>query len=166
MPDHPLPVDLLLFDVDNTLRECIVPGQPCPNADDEWRLKSGVAEALAHYADTPMALVSNQGGVAYKFLTADRAWALLWSCLRTVRGGRLLRTDDVYFCPHRPDDGCPCRKPSPYMLLRAIRDQWELRGNCMPRAQCLMVGDMASDQEAAARAEVPFVWAKTFFNQE
>ena len=27
--------------------------------------------------------------------------------------------DDFYYCPHHPDDHCPCRKPEPKMLLRA-----------------------------------------------
>jgi heptosyltransferase-2 len=27
--------------------------------------------------------------------------------------------DDFYYCPHNPDDHCPCRKPEPEMLLRA-----------------------------------------------
>jgi heptosyltransferase-2 len=27
--------------------------------------------------------------------------------------------DDFYYCPHHPDEHCPCRKPEPKMLLRA-----------------------------------------------
>ncbi|MEW6416714.1 MAG: lipopolysaccharide heptosyltransferase II [Nitrospirota bacterium] len=27
--------------------------------------------------------------------------------------------DDFYYCPHHPDERCPCRKPEPKMLLRA-----------------------------------------------
>ena len=27
--------------------------------------------------------------------------------------------DDFYYCPHHPDERCPCRKPEPEMLLRA-----------------------------------------------
>lgn len=29
--------------------------------------------------------------------------------------------DAVYYCPHRPDAGCECRKPKPGMLTRAAR---------------------------------------------
>lgn len=39
--------------------------------------------------------------------------------------------DDFYYCPHGPDEGCDCRKPSPGMLLRAraehgidLRSSW------------------------------------------
>lgn len=27
--------------------------------------------------------------------------------------------DDFYYCPHHPDDHCPCRKPEPEMILKA-----------------------------------------------
>jgi heptosyltransferase-2 len=27
--------------------------------------------------------------------------------------------DDFYYCPHHPDEHCPCRKPEPGMILRA-----------------------------------------------
>jgi heptosyltransferase-2 len=27
--------------------------------------------------------------------------------------------DDFYYCPHHPDEHCPCRKPEPEMLLKA-----------------------------------------------
>ncbi|TAL24626.1 MAG: lipopolysaccharide heptosyltransferase II [Nitrospirae bacterium] len=27
--------------------------------------------------------------------------------------------DDFYYCPHHPDEHCPCRKPEPLMLLKA-----------------------------------------------
>ncbi|MDI6744429.1 MAG: lipopolysaccharide heptosyltransferase II [Thermodesulfovibrionales bacterium] len=27
--------------------------------------------------------------------------------------------DDFYYCPHRPDERCPCRKPEPEMILKA-----------------------------------------------
>jgi len=30
--------------------------------------------------------------------------------------------DGIYFCPHRPDENCKCRKPQPMLLQRAIDD--------------------------------------------
>jgi D-glycero-D-manno-heptose 1,7-bisphosphate phosphatase len=34
-------------------------------------------------------------------------------------GGRI---DAIYVCPHKPDEGCGCRKPQPGMFLEAARD--------------------------------------------
>jgi len=50
----------------------------------------------------------------------------------------------VYYCPHRAEDGCQCRKPQPGMLLQAAAD-WNL-----DLTRCYVVGDAISDIEAGA----------------
>jgi histidinol-phosphate phosphatase family protein len=54
--------------------------------------------------------------------------------------------DDIYFCPHGPDDGCCCRKPKPGMLHAA----GEKHGIDLHRS--LMIGDSESDVQAGAAA--------------
>jgi histidinol-phosphate phosphatase family protein len=54
--------------------------------------------------------------------------------------------DGFLVCPHRPDDGCVCRKPKPGLLLQAQHE----RGLDLSRAY--MVGDQASDALAALAA--------------
>ena len=47
--------------------------------------------------------------------------------------------DAFYYCPHAPDDGCECRKPSPGMLLQArAENNIDLRGSWV-------VGDKDAD---------------------
>ncbi len=46
---------------------------------------------------------------------------------------------DIFFCPHRPDESCVCRKPAPGMILEAR----ERHGIDLTRA--VMVGDSAKD---------------------
>lgn len=47
--------------------------------------------------------------------------------------------DDFYYCPHHPDERCPCRKPEPEMLLRArYRHKVDLR-------KSYVVGDKEAD---------------------
>ncbi|MFQ5826063.1 MAG: hypothetical protein ACE5IA_01785 [Dehalococcoidia bacterium] len=31
------------------------------------------------------------------------------------------RVDEVYFCPHHPDEGCDCRRPKPRLVYQAAR---------------------------------------------
>lgn len=51
-------------------------------------------------------------------------------------GGRIT---DIFFCPHRPDEGCTCRKPQPGLILAALeRYRIDL-------ARAFMVGDSAKD---------------------
>ena len=48
----------------------------------------------------------------------------------------------IYVCPHKPDDGCPCRKPAPGLLLRAKEEfDLDLDGS-------YLVGDNDVDIEA------------------
>jgi D-glycero-D-manno-heptose 1,7-bisphosphate phosphatase len=59
-----------------------------------------------------------------------------------VHGARI---NAVRYCPHRPDEACPCRKPRPGMLLDLARSYG------VPLAEAYLVGDAASDI-AAGRA--------------
>ena len=54
--------------------------------------------------------------------------------------------DAVYYCPHRPEEGCSCRKPEPGLILRATRDLG------IDLGKSWMVGDKDIDLEAARRA--------------
>lgn len=51
-------------------------------------------------------------------------------------GGRIT---DIFFCPHRPDEGCDCRKPRPGLILAAR----QRHGIDLSRS--VMVGDSARD---------------------
>lgn len=50
--------------------------------------------------------------------------------------------DAVYYCPHRPDAGCECRKPKPGMLMRAARE------HDIELSSAYLVGDFPTDIEA------------------
>ena len=50
--------------------------------------------------------------------------------------------DEIYICPHKPDELCKCRKPKTGLLLKAIR---ELKID--PKSSW-MIGDSDSDIEA------------------
>ena len=58
-------------------------------------------------------------------------------------GGRI---DDIYFCPHTPEDRCACRKPKPGMILDAARKYK------IDLSSAFMVGDSAKDIECALNA--------------
>ena len=47
--------------------------------------------------------------------------------------------DDFYYCPHHPDERCPCRKPEPGMILRArLKHKIDLK-------KSYIVGDKEAD---------------------
>jgi D-glycero-D-manno-heptose 1,7-bisphosphate phosphatase len=51
-------------------------------------------------------------------------------------GGRIT---DIFYCPHRPDEGCGCRKPKPGLIV-AARDRYGI-----DLSRTVMVGDSAKD---------------------
>lgn len=51
-------------------------------------------------------------------------------------GGRIT---DIVYCPHRPDEGCDCRKPKPGMIIQASHKHG------IDLLRSVMVGDSAKD---------------------
>ncbi|MCS6843195.1 MAG: D-glycero-beta-D-manno-heptose 1,7-bisphosphate 7-phosphatase [Caldilineales bacterium] len=104
----------------------------------------GALDALRRLAGTPLAVVvvTNQSAVGRGLMSLDQMWAINAGIAATVsvQGGRL---DRVYACPHRPDEGCACRKPAPGMLLAAAADMG------LDLSRSYLVGDAVSDVEAA-----------------
>jgi D-glycero-D-manno-heptose 1,7-bisphosphate phosphatase len=87
------------------------------------RLLPGAADALRKLraAGYRLVLVSNQSGIGRGYFTAEQAEAVHRRVVEQLsRKGVVL--DDARYCPHAPDDGCPCRKPRPGLLLAAARE--------------------------------------------
>ena len=103
----------------------------------------GVAEALQRLREAaiPLAVVSNQSGVARGMITLEQVEAV------NRRIDQLLGPFDAWlYCPHGPDDGCACRKPQPKLILDAARLMQ------VDPACSVVIGDKASDVEAARNA--------------
>ena len=119
-------------------------------------LFSGVPEAIArlNQLGVQVILVTNQSAIGRGWLTTEgfqRIHRRLADLLR-VQGGSI---DDVFFCPHRPDERCACRKPEAAMILQAA-ERYSL-----DLSQSFFVGDKSSDLGAAQRAGVPGVLVMT-----
>lgn len=89
---------------------------------EDFRLGEGVPEALARLKAAGFLLiaVTNQSCVGRGLIKAETLEEIHDLMRRRLvqRGAAL---DAVYCCPHGPEDGCECRKPSPAMILRASR---------------------------------------------
>jgi D-glycero-D-manno-heptose 1,7-bisphosphate phosphatase len=149
---------LIIFDADGTLRRTLVPGKPCPHAADEWELLEGVR---AYVSALPRALylgvASNQDHVGYGHLSYEDAHGLLSAALEQA-SGRRPDPAAIRLCPHRLDVACDCRKPAPGMLL-TILEHYRLAPS-----EALFVGNELSDQLAAQRANMPFLWAQELWS--
>jgi HAD superfamily hydrolase (TIGR01662 family) len=103
----------------------------------------GARRALSRLraAGLPLAVISNQSGIARGLIDAEQVRAVNRAAERLL--GPI---DEWIFCPHRPGDGCECRKPAPGMVLEAAS-----RLRVGPQ-DCVVIGDIAADVQAAQAA--------------
>jgi histidinol-phosphate phosphatase family protein len=135
----PVPPDAVLFDRDGTL----VVDVPYNGDPDRVETMPGARESVDRLraAGVPLAVVSNQSGVARGWLSLEQVEAV------NRRAEDLLGPlGPALVCPHGPDDRCDCRKPAPGLLLRAA----EALG--VEPARCAVIGDIGADLEAARAA--------------
>lgn len=113
----------------------------------EWLPIPGSLDAIAQLnrAGFRVLVVTNQSGIArgyYDLETLDEIHEKMMQQLAAV-GGYI---DEIFFCPHHPDESCHCRKPKPG-LLQQIASQYPLQ-----LTETFFIGDSYSDIQAARAA--------------
>ncbi len=129
----------VLFDRDGTL----IVDRPCNAEPEKVELRPGAVEAVerVRQAGLPVGVVTNQSAVARGFITIADVDAV------NDRIEDLLGEMDAWvLCTHEDREGCDCRKPSGGMVRQAAA-----RLAVDPR-DCVVIGDMGSDAEAAHAA--------------
>jgi D-glycero-D-manno-heptose 1,7-bisphosphate phosphatase len=108
---------------------------------------SGIREALAELSSLvlPMIIISNQAAVGKGLLDPAGLEEI------TARMNEALLADGTklaaaYYCPHRIEDHCPCRKPKPALLLSAAADF------NIDLGRSIFIGDSETDVHAARAA--------------
>ena len=112
----------------------------------EWLPVEGSIDAIVRIqAFASIAVCTNQSGIGRGLFTLETLVAIhrrMHGLIANAGGAAV----DVYFCPHLPDAHCDCRKPSPGLLLDAMR-----AFDIAPVATAF-VGDSRRDLEAAEAA--------------
>jgi D,D-heptose 1,7-bisphosphate phosphatase len=129
----------IFLDRDGTINE----GVGYVNHRSRFRLFPWTVEAIRAIRDEGYVavLITNQSGVGRGYFSEDSVRQIHLDLKRVLEdAGTSL--DGVYYCPHRPDEGCSCRKPKPGMLLRAAEEL-----DC-DLSRSWIIGDNRSDLEA------------------
>jgi D-glycero-D-manno-heptose 1,7-bisphosphate phosphatase len=107
----------------------------------------GIREALKQLSSLglPMIVISNQAAIGKGMLDPAGLEEI------TARMNEALLADGTslaaaYYCPHKIEDDCPCRKPKPGLLLSAAADF------NIDLSRSIFIGDSETDVQAAHAA--------------
>lgn len=130
----------------------------CPYCSDPAQLVlyDDAVELIREYRSKGflITIVTNQSGVGRGYLTVEQLDRFNRALLAelALRGAFI---DAVYYCPHKPEDSCGCRKPKTGLVDRAVRD---LK---IDLSRSVVVGDRDDvDGELARALGLPFIHLK------
>jgi D-glycero-D-manno-heptose 1,7-bisphosphate phosphatase len=132
-------MNTLFLDRDGVINARL-PGDYVSRVDD-FHFLPGVLEAIVllntHFQH--IVVVTNQAGIGKGLMSEAMLHHIHEHLLRRVgeSGGRI---DAIFYCPHRSDAGCDCRKPAIGMGLQAQKTFPDL-----DFSRSWMVGDSVSD---------------------
>lgn len=110
---------------------------------DEWHPIEGSLEAIArlNQAGYKVVVATNQSGIARKLFTMTTLNAIHEKMhIAAQHVGATI--DAIFFCPHKAEANCDCRKPKPGMI-RAISERYQTVLKGTP-----IVGDALRDLHA------------------
>ena len=85
-----------------------------------------------------LVVLSNQSGLGRGYFREADLWAV-HERLRQLLAAEGIKLDGSYYCPHRPEDACVCRKPGADLVEQAAAQHGFEPG------QCFVIGDKQSD---------------------
>ena len=128
----------VFLDRDNT----IAPDVPYCGDPKDFNVFEYAPEQIARLNDAGylVIVVTNQSGIGRGYLD-DLTLSKIHEKMKAqvAEGGG--RIDDIFYCPHMPEDGCGCRKPEAGMGVAAVRKHG------INTSVSYMVGDSEKDME-------------------
>ncbi len=128
---------------------------------EEWQPLPGSLDAIAALtsAGFRVVVVSNQSGIGRGLFSETDFSQITRKMMSAVQaaGGEIA---GFYYCPHRPDEGCDCRKPRPGLLGRVKADFG------ISLAGIPLIGDKVTDVELARRVGARPILVLTGYGQD
>jgi histidinol-phosphate phosphatase family protein len=153
VPDGLAPA--VFIDRDGTLMRDV---DYCGNPDDVEVFR-GAPEALRQLKERgyKIIIVTNQSGIGRGYFD-EATYKKVEDEVKRQIGSDLI--DATYFCPHRPEQRCGCRKPEAGMVHQAAREH----GIDLKRSY--FIGDKNSDMECGRRAGTRTILVQTGYGNE
>jgi D-glycero-D-manno-heptose 1,7-bisphosphate phosphatase len=143
MPEKNLLRRAVFLDRDGTISE----EMGYINHIDRLRIFPYAADSIRRLneAQIPVVVITNQSGIARNIFPETLVHQIHKQMIAELASGGAW-IDAIYFCPHRKEDACDCRKPNPGLLERAAREHG------LDLQASWVVGDRYADVEMAHRA--------------
>jgi D-glycero-D-manno-heptose 1,7-bisphosphate phosphatase len=124
----------------------------------EVELLDGASVALRRLKEHgfKIIVVTNQSGIGRGFFNVEQYRKVEAEVARQL-GDNLI--DATYYCPHRPEENCKCRKPSPEMIFTAARE------HDVELAHSFFIGDKRSDMECGRNADLKTILVRTGYGK-
>lgn len=120
----------------------------CPYCDDpkKFRIFDGVSKSVKRLNDAGylVIVITNQSGIARGYFDEKTLTSIHEEMKGQISkdGGHI---DDVFYCPHSPDEGCGCRKPEIGLGEQAVRK------HNISVSKSFMIGDAEKDVDFGER---------------
>lgn len=147
----------VFFDRDGTL----IVEKDFLNDPQQIEIISGAPEAirLVKKLGFLAIVITNQSGVARGYVSEERLEEINSKLLKAFEE-REAHLDDIFVCPHGPEDDCMCRKPRPGLLVRAATKYG------INLKMSYMIGDRDSDVGAIASVGGKGILVLTGYGEE
>ncbi len=90
---------------------------------EDFNFLPGVVKSLKKISDSEykLIIITNQSGIGRGYFS-DKDVKNLHSWLIKKLEEKEINVDGIYYCPHKSDEGCNCRKPKIRLLEKAVQD--------------------------------------------
>ncbi|MGY5146757.1 MAG: D-glycero-alpha-D-manno-heptose-1,7-bisphosphate 7-phosphatase [Candidatus Nitrosopumilus sp. bin_7KS] len=110
---------------------------------EEFEFLDDVDKALKLFSEhgIKIIIVTNQSIINRKIIPEEKL-KLIHQRMENILKVKGITIDGIFYCPHKPDEYCDCRKPKPGLIKKALECFDLLPENCV------LIGDSKTDVEA------------------
>ncbi len=124
----------------------------------DLKILPGVVEGLRLLNHYKLFIITNQSGIGRGYFTKEEFLTFNNLLIRKLNNENI-KIEDTYYCPHKPDDGCDCRKPG----VEFIKDAE--KGYKIDLSKSYVIGDKPVDIEMGIKAECKTIFVLTGYGK-